>query len=64
MRYFLIIALFAAVIGCDNEPGPDSITSHTALLSSVVRIVTCLRIILPESTCHERERNRGSTLPM
>ena len=29
MRYLVIIALIASVIGCDRNPGPDSITSHT-----------------------------------
>jgi hypothetical protein len=34
MRYFLIIALFAGVIGCDTSPGPDAISSHTIVPGS------------------------------
>jgi hypothetical protein len=31
MRYFVIIAVLAGVIGCDTSPGPDAISSHSFL---------------------------------
>jgi hypothetical protein len=34
MRYFLIIVLFACVIGCDTSPGPDAISSHSIVPGS------------------------------